>query len=199
MQAECNIVTTPNIARCRHSGPDPRRSVAAFAETGSLGAMTKSLVFVFLLLWVTACSKSSTPTGIATWDEIRSLAEAFVFRGDSDAICRHTDFASVPPDAVQKLKTMLDDWNGVPSNLTHTGTQVMSFPEYEALRRDDKKELPEDMRNAFSALHWNVKPEKVIVFTFASKDPKDTATRVRWSAGTYQTNGLWFFAAGYTQ
>ena len=177
-----------------------RCAVAVVADLGALSAMTKSLVFVFLVLLVTACSKPSTPTGLATWDEIRSRAEAFVFRGDSDAIRRHTDFAGVPPDAAQKLKTMLDEWHGVSSNLTHTGTQVMSFPEYEALRRDDKKELPEDMRNALlSAVHWNVKPEKVIVFTFASKDPKDTTTRVRWSAGTYQTNGLWFFAAGYTQ
>lgn len=196
-------MTTPNIAR--GTEPSTRFWLQSWhlagwaAELGALGAIARSLVFVFLLLLVTACSKSSTPTGVATWDEIRSLAEAFVFRGDSDAIRRHTDFASVPPDVVERLKTMLDDWNGVPSNLTHTGTQVMSLPEYEALQRDAKKELPEDVRNAFSALRWNVKPEKVIVFTFASKDPKDTTTRVRWSAGTYQTNGLWFFAASYTQ
>jgi hypothetical protein len=162
--------------------------------------MTKSLVFLFLLLLMSACSKSTTPTGVATWDEIHSLADAFVLRGDSEAIRKHTDFASVPPDAAQKLKTMLDDWHGVPSNLKHTGTQVMTLPEYEALQRDDKKELPGDMRKALlSAIRWNVKPEKVIVFTFASKDPKDTTTRVRWSAGAYQTNGLWLFAASYTQ
>jgi hypothetical protein len=78
--------------------------------------MIRSLVFVFLLLLVTACSKSSTPTGIATWDEIRSLAEAFVLRGDSDAIRRHTDFSNIPSDAAQKLKTFFDDWHGVSSS-----------------------------------------------------------------------------------
>jgi hypothetical protein len=163
--------------------------------------MPKSLVLILLLALVGACSKSSpAPKGIAQFDEVRSLAESFVLRGDSDAIRTHTDFAGVPPDAVQKVRAMLDDWHGIPSNLKHTETQVMTFTEYEALQREDKKDLPEDMRNALlSAVQWNVKPEKMIVFTFASKDPKDTSTRVRWSAGAYQTNGLWFFAASYNQ
>lgn len=76
----------------------------------------------FLLLLVSACSKPATATGVATWNEVRSLADAFVLRGDSEAIRRHTDFSSVPPDAAKKLKAMLDDWHGVSSNLTHRGT-----------------------------------------------------------------------------
>jgi hypothetical protein len=181
----------------RDNDPDTKRCWEIAKE---FGAMSKSLVFPFVLLLVSACSKSSTPTGVATWDEVRSLADAFALRGDSEAIRKHTDFASVPADAAQKLKTTLDDWHGVPSDLTPTGTKVLTFAEYEVLQREDKKELPDDMRKALlSATRWNVKPEKVIVFTFASKDTKETTTTVRWSAGAYQTNGLWFFAASYTQ
>ena len=95
---------------------------------------------------------------------------------------------------------MLEAWHGVPRNLKHTETKVMSFSEYEVLQREDKKDLPEDMRSALlSPIRWNVKPEKVIVFTFGSADPKDATTTVRWSAGAYQTNGIWLFAASYMQ
>ncbi len=163
--------------------------------------MPKSLALIFLFTLLSACSKPSpAPKGIATFEEVRSLAESFVLRGDSDAIRKHTDFAGVAPDALQKIRAMLDDWHGVPSTLKLTEIRVMTFPEYEALQQEDKKDLPEDMRSALvSAIRWNVKPEKMIVFTFASKDPKDTTTRIRWSAGAYQTNGLWVFAASYTQ
>ncbi len=163
--------------------------------------MPKSLALILLVALIGACSKSSpTPKGIAQFDEVRSLAEAFVLRGHSDAIRKHTDFTGVPPDAVEKIKTAWDDWHGIPSTLRLTDTKVMTFPEYEVLQQEDKKDLPEDMRRALiSAIRWTVKPEKMVVFTFASKDPKDTTTRVRWSAGAYQTNGLWFFAASYTQ
>ncbi len=163
--------------------------------------MPKSLALILLLALIGGCSRSPpTPKGLAQFDEVRTVAETFVLGGDSDAIRKHTDFAGVPPDALQKVKATLDDWHGVPSTLRLADTKVMTFPEYEALRQEDKKDLPEDMRSALlSAIHWNVKPEKMIVFTFASKDSKDTTTRVRWSAGAYQTNGLWFFAASYTQ
>jgi hypothetical protein len=163
--------------------------------------MTKIIAFILLLALTGACSKSTpSPTGIATWDKVRSLAETFVLHGNSDAIRNHTDLAGVPPKAALKLRAMLDNWHGIPGNLRHTDTQVMTFTEYEALQQEDKKDLPEDMRNALlSGIRWNVKPDKVIVFTFASTDPNDTTTRVRWSTGAYQTNRLWFFAASYTE
>jgi hypothetical protein len=163
--------------------------------------MLKTIFLILLLALIGACSKSSSaPKGIAKFDEVRFLAESFVLRGDADAIRKHTDFNGVPPDAAQKVRAFLSDWHGIPSNLRHTETQVMTFAEYEALQREDKKDLPKDMRTALlSAIRWNVKPEKLVVFTFASKDPKDTSTRVRWSAGVYQTNGLWFFATSYNQ
>jgi hypothetical protein len=162
--------------------------------------MPKTIFLIFLLALTGACSKSPpAAVGIAQFDEVRSLAESFVLRGDADPMRKHIDFAGVPPDAARKVRTMLDDWHGIPGNLKHTETQVMTFTEYEALQRQDKKDLPEDMRTALlSAVRWNVRPEKMVVFTFSSKDPKDTNTRVRWSAGAYQTNGLWFFAASYT-
>ena len=163
--------------------------------------MLKSLVLILFLGLIGGCSKSSeTPKGLSQFDEVPSLAEAFVLRGDTDAIRKHTDFTGVPADALQQVNAMLKDWHGVPSSLKLTETKVMTFTEYETLQHEDKKDLPEDMRSALlSAIRWNVKPEKVIVFTFGSKDPNDTKTRVRWSAGAYKTNGLWFFAASYTQ
>lgn len=163
--------------------------------------MLKSFVLVLLLGFIGGCSKSSpTPKGLSQFEEVRSLAEAFVLRGDTDAIRKHTDFASVPPHALQQVSAILKDWHGVPSSLKLTDTKVMTFTEYENLQQEDRKDLPEYMRSAFlSAFRWNVKPDKVIVFTFGSKDPNDTKTRVRCSAGAYQTNGLWFFAASYKQ
>lgn len=163
--------------------------------------MQKPFVLILPLGLIGGCTKSSpTPNGLPQFDQIRSLAEAFVLRGDTDAIRKHTDFAGVPPDALQQVNAMFDDWHGVPSSLKLANTKVMTFAEYETLQQEDKKDLPEDMRIALlSSLRWNVKPEKVIMFTFGSTDPNDTTTRVRWSAGSYQTNGLWFFAASYAK
>jgi len=120
-------------------------------------------------------------------------------RGKADAVRAHCDVSGVPPEVLQKLTLVLEGWHGVSGDLRHIGTRVMTFTDYEALRRDDQKDLPEDMRNLPSRIKWNVRPEKVIVFTFASNDPKDTATKVRWSAGAYRTNGLWFFAVSYSK
>jgi hypothetical protein len=163
--------------------------------------VVKTIASLFLVVLLGSCSRSpQAPVGVATWDEVKTLAEAFVLHGDSGAVRNHTDLTDVPRQSMQKFNSMLDDWHGVSSQLKHTGTQVMTFSQYEALQRDDKKDLPEDMRNALrSAMKWNVKPEKVIVFTFTSKDPQDLTTKVRWSAGAYRTNGLWFFAASYTE
>src|SRR5215475_4980137 len=97
--------------------------------------MPKSIVLILLLALMGACSKSSpAPKGIAQFDEVRSLAESFVLHGDSAAIRKHTDFAGMPPDAAQKVRATLDDWHGIPGNLAHTETQVMTFTEYEALQ-----------------------------------------------------------------
>lgn len=163
--------------------------------------MSKSIVVLLLLALIGACSKSSpAPKGIARFEEVRSLAESFVFHGDSEAIREHTDFGGLTPDEARKVRAMLDDWHGIPGHLKHIETQVMTFNEYEALRREDKKDLSEDMRTALlSSVRWNVRPEKVVVFTFASKDPKDAGTKVRWAAGAYQNNGLWIFAASFNQ
>ena len=75
----------------------------------------------------------------------------------------------------------------------------MTFAEFQTFRRDEKKELPEDMRKAvLSSIEWNVKPEKVIVFTFDSKDPQEKA-KVEYSVGAYRTNGLSRFATSYSK
>ena len=163
--------------------------------------MRKIIAFLFLLGLMAACRKAPPPSsGMASWDEVRALADAFVLRGKSDAVLAHSHWAGVPPKVAENLRTALRDWDGVSDDLRHTDTQVMTFAEYEALQREDKKDLPEDMRNALLAgIKWNVKPEKVIVFTFRSKDLSDTNTIFRWSAGVIQTNGLWFFAASYTE
>jgi hypothetical protein len=147
------------------------------------------------------CSRQPhTPTGVATWAEINTLAEAFVLRGKSDGFRQHCNTAAVPAIALQKATLALTEWKGVPENLKHVNTQVLSLVEYEALQRDDKKDLPTEMRDELlSKIKWNVNPEKIIVFTFANKDPTDTTTQVRWSAGAYRTNGLWFFATSYSQ
>jgi len=138
--------------------------------------------------------------GLAQFDEVRSVAEAFVLRADTITYRKHTDFTGVPADTLQQINATLDNWHGVPSTLKLTETKVMTSTEYETFEQENNKDIPEDMRSAvLSAIRWNIKPDKVIVFTFRSKDPNDTNTIAHWSAGAYQTNGLWYFAAGYKQ
>lgn len=138
--------------------------------------------------------------GLAQFDEVRSVAEAFVLRADTVTYRKHTDFTGVPADTLQHINATLDNWHGVPGTLKLTDTKVMTSTEYETFEQEDNKDIPEDMRSAvLSAIRWNIKPDKVIVFTFRSKDPNDTNTIARWSAGAYQTNGLWYFSAGYKQ
>ena len=157
----------------------------------------RMVALAFMLALTGGCSKSSpSPTGIATWDEARSLAEAFALRGDARAVRDHLNLSGVPPEQLELLKTVIDHPPAIPANLKHAGTQVMTFPECEAQEREDDKNLPEDMRNALhSAIQWNVTPEKMIVFTFTNAF--DATAKVRRSVGAYQTNGLWFFAASY--
>ena len=146
-----------------------------------------------------ACSRPAhAPSGLATWDDVRASAEAFVLRGDS-GLMDHTDTSGIPADKVQQVRSVLADWHGLPRTLTCTSTQEMTFDEFEAFRRDEKKELPEEMRNALlSSTTWNVKPEKMIVFKFNSKDPREKMT-VTYTAGAYRTNNSWWFAANYSK
>jgi hypothetical protein len=160
----------------------------------------KLIVGFFPIVLIGGCSKlTHVPSGLATWEDVHASAEAFVLRGNSDAILDHTDTSGVPTEKVQQIKLVLADWHGPPGTLTCTSTQVMTFAEYQVLQRDEKKELPEDMRNAvLSSIEWNVKPEKVIVFKFDSKDPSEKAS-VTYSAGAYRTNDLWWFATSYSK
>jgi hypothetical protein len=74
----------------------------------------------------------------------------------------------------------------------------MTFLAYEAFEEEQRKDLPEFIRNVPSRIKWNLKPDKVIVFSFVSQDPKDTSTMARYSVGAYQANGFWYFATSYS-
>jgi len=161
--------------------------------------MMKALVPVLMLAaLVGACDKSpERPTGIATWAEAKELAEAFVLRGDVAAVRAHSNFSGVPSEALRQVTTMLDGWSGVSEDLRHVETQVMTFPEYEAFRQESRNDLPDFIRHVPSRVKWNVKPDKVIVFTFSGKGSRDSASVVSYSAGAYERNGLWYFATSF--
>ena len=163
--------------------------------------MMKLFRFVVLLFVVTACSKLNPhPKGIATWDEVRSLADAFVLNGDTNNIFNHTDLTGVPLPKAQKIKSILGNWHGIPSNFKLMDTKVVTFNEFETLQREYYKDLPEDMRNALlSGIRWNIKPEKIIVFSFVGSEPNSTNASNQFSVGAYQTNGLWYFSASYNE
>lgn len=161
--------------------------------------MKRLLAYILLAILVSACAKSSHPiTGIAKWDDVQSNAEAFVLRGDMAALLDHCDSSGVPPDKLSQVMLSLKGWQAASSNLMLTNTRVVTFDQYEALQQDSRTNLPPHMRDALSSsVQWNVRPEKMILFTFV--DPKDTTTKVIWSAGAYQTNGLWYFATAYNK
>ena len=73
----------------------------------------------------------------------------------------------------------------------------MTLEELEALTKEEKKNMPEWMRNRPSSLRWNIRPERLIVYNFGSKDPANNL-KVRMSVGAFQKDEKWFFAAAYT-
>jgi hypothetical protein len=162
----------------------------------------KMMTVAFILLFgLIGCSKSPPhSSGVATWDEVRALADAFVMKGNSEAVFSHTEWARVPPKTAEDLRAALHDWPGVSRDLQHTGTKIMTFVEYEMAQREREDDFTKKMREAFSSSNkWNVKPEKIIEYTYVSKDPSKPNGVVRWDVGVFQTNGLWFFAVGYIE
>lgn len=71
----------------------------------------------------------------------------------------------------------------------------MTPAEFETLKEREHKALFGDRPHSLPPPKWNTEPEKLIVFTFASKDPTDKTTQVRWYAGAFQRDGLWYFAS----
>lgn len=159
----------------------------------------RPLACILLAVLLGACTKSPQPiSGIAKWDDVQSNAEAFVLHGNMAALLSHCDSSGVPSDKLSQVMLALKGWHAASSNLMFTNTQVVTFDQYEALQQDLHTNLPQHMRDVVSSsVQWNVRPEKMILFTFV--DPKDTTTKVIWSAGAYQTNGLWYFATAYTK
>jgi hypothetical protein len=156
-----------------------------------------SYFIFFLAALVGGCSKTpQSPTGMANWDEVRANAEAFILHGNAKAMLAHCNTSGVPSDKLEALNEFLQEWHGTPDDLTLTNVAVMTVEQLAALRVEEHKDLPENVRNNFTGPQWNIKPEKLIVFSFASKDPKQKLT-IRQTVGAFQTNGLWYFATAY--
>ena len=161
--------------------------------------MKKRLIYfvLFLATLVGGCSKTpQSPTGMSIWEEVRANAEAFILHGKVNAMLAHCNTTGVPPNKLEALNTFLQEWQGAPDDLKLTTINVMTVEQLDALRREEDKDLPENIRNQLTGPQWNIKPEKVVVFSFASKDP-NIKKNFRWSVGAYQTNGSWYFATAY--
>ena len=161
--------------------------------------MTRFIIAILLLALGASCSRpSESPTGVATWDEANSLAEAFVFHGDSGAYLSHSDFTGVPPKTVQNLKATLNGWHGVPTNLTFAEKRVMNFTEFEAYQLKTSDYIPPRIRKeVLAAYKWNVTPDKVIVFAFTNR--ADSTAKFELDSGVFETKGLWYFAVNYSK
>jgi hypothetical protein len=136
---------------------------------------------------------------MATWEEVQSQSEAFILHGKADAVRAHCNLSGLSPQTFQAMTEFFNDWHGPPEKDKYVKTEVMTLPEYEASSHEFFKNFPADMRDALTRTKWNVKPEKVIVYTFASTDPENKDARFTLATGAFRTNGLWYFAAGYME
>lgn len=161
-----------------------------------MSRMFATLLVATLLTGGSGCRRG--PTGLSKWEQVRSLADSFVLKGDAKALVDHCDFTGVPPDVMKNLKPMLENRRGVPENVRHVSTEVMTPKEYEAWRKEEQKDWPEHMKQESSPLRWNFPPEKFIAYTFLGKRADDK-TKLRMSVGAYQRGGEWFFSASYMQ
>lgn len=161
--------------------------------------MIKFFPFVSLLIFVSACSKPTPPPkGFATWDEVRSAADAFVLQGKTNEMFIHVNFDGVPPSEMQNIKSILGNWQGIPKGFKLSDIKVVDFNEYKTFEREFFTNLPDSMRDSLlSAVRWNIQPEKIIIYNFAGASPTTTNASNQFSAGAYQTNGLWYFSTSY--
>jgi hypothetical protein len=143
---------------------------------------------------LTSCGRvASPPSGIKEWAEVQSAAEAFFLRGDIAALSSHMDFSGVPAKDMSRAKEVLEGWKGASPGLRHLTTEVMTPQEFEA--REEKEWLARSggRPSTLPPTRWYIQPEKLIVFTFVSKDPADKTTEIRWFAGVFRKDGLWYF------
>lgn len=122
-----------------------------------------------------------------------SAAEASVLKGDSESMRSHMDFSGIPPNDLARVSEIIAGWKGVSPELRHVSTEVVTPAEFTAREEKDFMERA-GRASTLPPTKWNIQPEKLIVFTFVSKDPGDKVTNIHWFAGVFRKNGLWYFS-----
>lgn len=159
--------------------------------------MRPALLLFFVALAAGCGGRKDIPTGLRQWDEAVAVASAAILHGDKEAFLSHIDKSGLPAEYAERFDEVVGTLKIAP-NLRHLSTTVMTPSELEALNKEEDKDLPEVFRrNPLPPLRWNIQPERLIVFTFVSKDPNDKTTKVRWFAGAFQREQQWYFACCY--
>lgn len=158
--------------------------------------MKLRILSIILLLLVTACSgQKHNPIGLESFNALIEVAKKVHTSGDQNLLFTHSDFSEVPKKKIEEIKKTLGSWNGMHPNMRLKSIEVIDPDRYDPYAFMPK-DWDDDFKKMFKPAIWNIKPEKLIMFTEEPKDP-EKGMKIRWIFGAFKKNNLWYFSTQY--
>lgn len=149
------------------------------------------------LFFVSCDDKRQAPVGVESLEELVTIAENVHSTGDHNVFLKHTDLSGIPNKKKEGIIETLRQGGGLSKNLTNDSVSVIEPSELNS-HRQRPEWMDDEMRAAFdSAMIWNIKPDKIILFKNSSKS--EAGTYSTYWFGAFQRNELWYFAAQYNK
>ena len=154
--------------------------------------MTRLVLSCFVLLAVSACTHGDRPPrGMHSIEEARRAADLFFIEGSPRLFLQSIDESGASDHQREAfLKFAKSGWPNAKLRQHHKWTRLVSPAELIEIKNEARKEWSEELKTAADKAHWNVTPEKFIVYYFESD-----SSHAYWTLGLYRREGLWFFAA----
>jgi hypothetical protein len=159
------------------------------------------IVLSISLLIISGCGKREhrAPVGIKSFDEIFEISKMVFKNADSDLLLEHVDLSGMPTKTEPIVHRFLKNWIKDDKRWKLKVIEVLSFEDYDP-NADIPEQWTEDLRKRFyqdKNKLWNIPPSKIIIFREELKVQKtdiDREASRSLTFGTFQRNGLWYFA-----
>ena len=151
--------------------------------------MKQFLTGFTILYALSACSKQpSDPIGIASFTEAVEVTKRIISEGDEALLWSHSDKSGVPKKKLKEVTQALDGWEGL-GDLAQYSINIVEPKDY-----IPREGVPEEIKNMFSPIIWNISPDKYVVVKRTGEN-----SGVAFTAGLFERDDHWYFAIAYLQ
>ena len=158
--------------------------------------MKKNWLIFIIFLFLTSCNSSSNkPVGVASYDEILTIATTIHRTGDTSLLLKHTETQGIPKKKYKQTLDNLQNYKGLPEGMKVKKVSTLSQKEYDPMSFMPK-DWPDEFKQRFAIPRWNITPDRYIIITIEPKEPQED-TEVRSVFGVYEEDNQWYFAASY--